>query len=277
MESQNNPATDPLLFWFNGGPGCSSLMGAVSEIGPFFLNQDGETFQKNEYSWNKNASIVFIESPAAVGYSYTTNDHFQTDDYLNSLDNYQAIKEFFIEHPSFRNHSLFLTGESYGGIYLPMLAERIIDGQHDYPINLQGVAIGNGIVDWDLERVTIIEYLYGHGFIGDSEWKKHKSCLLNNEVEVKKMVSNNVRTLLYYGDMDTICNFLMGQQFSANLGLPLIEDKKEWLYKSLNGGSKTEYKNLTFLTIRGAGHMAPRNKPAKMLHVIQNFIANTEI
>jgi carboxypeptidase C (cathepsin A) len=78
IESLDKPATDPILIWFNGGPGCSSLLGMLQENGPFVID-DGETVIKpNPYPWNVRANLLYIESPAGVGYSIA-ND---TDDLL---------------------------------------------------------------------------------------------------------------------------------------------------------------------------------------------------
>jgi carboxypeptidase C (cathepsin A) len=62
--SRQNPDTDPLVIWLNGGPGCSSLFGNLAENGPFklFPKEDGDfVFMKNPYSWNNRANLLYVD------------------------------------------------------------------------------------------------------------------------------------------------------------------------------------------------------------------------
>ncbi|KFK42257.1 hypothetical protein AALP_AA2G231900 [Arabis alpina] len=56
--------SSPLVIWLNGGPGCSSLEGAFTENGPFRIHSDAKTLFRNPYSWNNEANMLYIESPA---------------------------------------------------------------------------------------------------------------------------------------------------------------------------------------------------------------------
>ncbi len=52
VQSMSDPVNDPVLLWFNGGPGCSSLLGFFQEMGPYIID-DGEThIKENPYPWN---------------------------------------------------------------------------------------------------------------------------------------------------------------------------------------------------------------------------------
>ena len=71
-EFLDKPSTDPVIFWFNGGPGCSSMMAFLQESGPMVID-DGEAFIKpNPFPWNERANVAYVESPAGVGYSLAT-------------------------------------------------------------------------------------------------------------------------------------------------------------------------------------------------------------
>lgn len=72
FESRGDPATDPVIMWINGGPGCSSALGLLMELGPCSVADDPKTSNDtkvNPYSWNNNANIFFLDEPVNVGFS----------------------------------------------------------------------------------------------------------------------------------------------------------------------------------------------------------------
>lgn len=71
VEARNgNPHRAPLSIWLNGGPGGSSLMGMLAENGPCWINADGNSTRNNEFAWNREVNMLFIDQPVQVGYSY---------------------------------------------------------------------------------------------------------------------------------------------------------------------------------------------------------------
>lgn len=61
FKSRSNKDLDPLVIWLTGGPGCSSVLAALSENGPFSVNPDTLELIKNKYSWNDNANVVYVD------------------------------------------------------------------------------------------------------------------------------------------------------------------------------------------------------------------------
>nr|XP_014349153.1 PREDICTED: lysosomal protective protein-like isoform X2 [Latimeria chalumnae] len=168
VTSQQNPLKDPLVLWLNGGPGCSSLDGFLSENGPFHVNDDGATLYINEFSWNKIANVLYLEAPAGVGYSYSVDKNYQTDDDKVAENNYLALQSFFVKFPNFTQNDFYVFGESYGGIYTPTLSLKIATGAAK--INFKGFAIGNGLTSYALNDQSLIYFGYYHGLFGDILW-----------------------------------------------------------------------------------------------------------
>ena len=153
----------------NGGPGSSSLKGLVSQLGPFRLNDasfDGHsnasnlTLLPNPDTWSRVSSILFLEQPAAVGFSYcnatlratTGYDNCAHTDLSVAADNLAFLEAWFALYPEFLKNELYLSGVSYGGIYVPTLAQKILnavaDGSTATQFNLQGVTVGNPTFRW---------------------------------------------------------------------------------------------------------------------------------
>lgn len=74
VSSLDDPKNDPVVVWFNGGPGCSSLLALFQEHGPFVIDDGEYSIRSNPEPWNKRASVLYIESPAGVGFSWANSN-----------------------------------------------------------------------------------------------------------------------------------------------------------------------------------------------------------
>ncbi|XP_048232099.1 serine carboxypeptidase-like 27 [Ricinus communis] len=167
----------PLILWLNGGPGCSSVAyGAAEEIGPFRIKPDGKTLYFNPYAWNKLANLLFLESPAGVGFSYTntTSDLYNTGDQRTAEDAYEFLVNWFERFPQYKHRDFYIVGESYAGHYVPQLSQIVHQknkGIQNPVINFKGFLVGNAVTDDYHDYVGTFEYWWTHGLISDSTYK----------------------------------------------------------------------------------------------------------
>lgn len=154
FSSRSDPEHDPLILWLNGGPGCSSMTGLFMELGPCRVK--GNTTVRNDYSWNSNANIIFLDQPLNVGFSYSESRN-PSSTKMASEDVYAFLQLFLNKYGGFEKNLFYITGESYAGHYIPSMAYMIhsknkeienqeVNVQNLY-INLRGIAIGNGLTD----------------------------------------------------------------------------------------------------------------------------------
>ncbi|CAI9535785.1 unnamed protein product [Staurois parvus] len=173
VESQQDPSSSPVVLWLNGGPGCSSLGGFLKGHGPFLVQEDGHTLKSNPHSWNKIANMLYLESPAGVGFSYSDDKRYQTNDTQTARDNHMALKDFFHHFPEFSGNDFYIAGESYGGFYVPYLAVEL---SNDDSINLKGIAIGNGLTSYRMNHDSLMYFVYYHGLIDTELWSDMQSA-----------------------------------------------------------------------------------------------------
>ncbi|XP_031273423.1 serine carboxypeptidase II-3-like [Pistacia vera] len=176
VESPHNSSTNPLVLWLNGGPGCSSLAyGAMEELGPFRVNSDGKTLFRNEYAWNNVANVIFLESPAGVGFSYsnTSSDYANAGDKSTAEDAYTFLVNWLERFPQYKTRDFFIAGESYAGHYVPQLANTILLRNNNTKntkktiINLKGIAIGNAWIDDNTGNKGMYNYFWTHALNSD--------------------------------------------------------------------------------------------------------------
>ncbi|CAF0746117.1 unnamed protein product [Adineta ricciae] len=187
--AQSGNTSAPLLVWLQGGPGASSLFGLFAEQGPIMVDKD-KTLHPRNITWNSKYHLLYIDQPVGTGYSFTKSEqgYVRNEDEV-ARDLYSMLTQFFQVFPEYVPSPFYVTGESYGGKYVPAIVYKIHmeNPSAKVKINLKGMAIGDGLIDpynqWDYGSA-----LYQFGLIDEVELERVnlESDLARTAIELKQ-------------------------------------------------------------------------------------------
>ncbi|CAL0309648.1 unnamed protein product [Lupinus luteus] len=132
----------------------------MEELGPFRVKSDGKTLKNNRYSWNYAANVLFLKSPAGVGFSYSnrTSDYDTSDNRKTIRNNYIFLVNWLERFSEYKKRDFYVGGESYAGHYVPQIAHTILHNNKNANktiINLKGIMVYASILP-----LSIIFLLY---------------------------------------------------------------------------------------------------------------------
>lgn len=187
IESQSpTQEQDPLVLWTNGGPGCSGLVGLLTEHGPYWVYDD-LSLRANDYSWNKYANMLYIEQPYGVGYSVRSlGSNVVSGDEAAVSDIDALVRAFLVKYPKYQKNDFYLASESYGGHYVPLSAQKILQNNDlgtmtPASVNLKGFLVGNPLNKYSQNQEGFMHSLFGHGAIKKETHDKWEQMCEDNE------------------------------------------------------------------------------------------------
>jgi len=146
----------PLIWFFEGGPGQSSMHGLFYQNGPFRLEKD--QLVKNVYSFNNIADVLYLDQPVGTGFSNCTNTSWIPHNESAIVDDLMSFFSLFLRaHPEYSYRATYLYTQGYGSHFALPLAKNMLKGL--IPLaNIQGIALGNPLIRPELQMTSISSF-----------------------------------------------------------------------------------------------------------------------
>ncbi|PON30495.1 carboxypeptidase Y [Trichoderma gamsii] len=166
FDSRNDPVNDPVIIWMNGGPGATSMFGLFNEMGACWLEPGANTTVPNDFAWNNNASVLFLDQPAGVGFSSRAEGSPIPSFDLAGASDFQAFLNIFFKDvfPDRARLPIHIAAESYGGHYGPVYLNHILESRRfnsrdAFPGNITSLILVNAVIDYTAPAVGTYEFL----------------------------------------------------------------------------------------------------------------------
>ncbi|KAK2059143.1 serine carboxypeptidase [Colletotrichum caudatum] len=173
---------EEVTIWLNGGPGCSSLSGFLTENGVFTWEDGTLAPVQNPYAWTNLTNMLWVEQPVGVGYSQGVPS---ISNEVELAAQFKGFYKSFVDTFQTNDWKTYITGESYAGYYVPYIADGFISAKDTEYFNLAGVAIndpliGDSTMQADVVAVPYAEYWHNLLYLNETYLKdlreRHVSC-----------------------------------------------------------------------------------------------------
>ncbi|GFS12703.1 carboxypeptidase [Elysia marginata] len=135
-------------------------------------------FEARNGSWSGPFSMLYIDNPVGVGYSYQERenpDEVITQDVYGE-DLYQFVEQFYQLFPDSYNKELYIGGQSYGAKYVTAFAYRLhlAISRGESNISLTGIYMGGPYFAPEIMIPALIDYFYSLGVASQSQVRVYK-------------------------------------------------------------------------------------------------------
>ncbi|KAI8869562.1 alpha/beta-hydrolase, partial [Ramicandelaber brevisporus] len=167
MTNSTRKVEDRLVIYLNGGPGCTSMDGALLENSPLMFDEKTNKLVHREWNLVRQSAVLYIDQPVGTGYSFGPISSFVKtfDETASRLVDF--LDRFYALFPKMKSLDVYIAGESEAGVYIPYTAREILKRnavkQAGDRVNLRGIALGNGWIDSEEIVRSYPDYAERHG------------------------------------------------------------------------------------------------------------------
>ncbi|XP_027902279.1 serine carboxypeptidase-like 11 isoform X2 [Vigna unguiculata] len=309
IQSDNNPKEDPLLLWLSGGPGCSSLSGFFLEIG--FTYARTELAAQSSDTVLASQGHQFLRKWLIDHPNFLSNEVYIGGDSYSGIPLPAIVQEIAQGNEKGFQPRINLQGYILGNPFttrrepnyaipfahgMALISDELYESlQKNCKGNYINVDPENILCYRDMESFnkTYTDFLSDYWTNDDNVRTAlhiHKGSIgtwikchrdrrfkydISSSVEYHANLSRKgYRSLIYSGDHDMVFPFLGTQEWMRSLNYSIVDDWRPWNSNGQVAGYTRTYSNqMTFATVKGAGHIAPTHKPKECFDMFSRWIS----
>lgn len=136
----------------------------------------------NPWSWHRLTNIVYVEQPVGTGFSTGTVTATSEEDVA---EQFLGFWKNFVDTFSMQGYKVYITGESYAGMYCPYIASAMLDKEDTTYYNVSGMMIYDPVLMDDVVQTshTVVPFADYHSNLmpfndsfNDYLHEQHESC-----------------------------------------------------------------------------------------------------